>query len=88
MSHLIHIEIDDLDGTLLRVLGLIERRGFFIDAIEMYQIDDKTRGLSVTARAKESHRRIETLLAQIDRLYGLKRVAEPRKAAAAQKLSA
>ncbi|MEI9903938.1 MAG: hypothetical protein WDN06_08100 [Asticcacaulis sp.] len=28
MSHLIHIELDRLEGSLLRVLGLVERRGF------------------------------------------------------------
>ena len=32
MNHLIHIELDRLEGSLLRILGLVERRGEPIDA--------------------------------------------------------
>ena len=52
MSQSIHIEIDRLEGTLLRVLGLIERRGFHIDEIDLYDLGPDTRGLSVSVRPR------------------------------------
>jgi len=86
MSHLIHIELDRLEGSLLRILGLVERRGFFIDAAELYDLGD-TRGLSLTVRPRDASRSLDTLGLQIDRLYGITRLsADPRadgKAAAA-----
>lgn len=81
MSHLIHIELDRLEGSLLRVLGLIERRGFHIDAIEMFDLGADKRGLNVTVRVRDAARTLETLALQIDRLYGVTRLdSDPRSA--------
>lgn len=78
MSHLIHIELDRLEGSLLRVLGLVERRGFYIDAAELYDLGEK-RGLSLTVRPRDPSRSTDTLGLQIDRLYGITRLdADPR----------
>jgi len=80
MSHLIHIELDRLDGSLLRILGLVERRGFHIDAAELYELGEDKRGLSLTVRPRDPSRSTDTLGLQIDRLYGIKRLsADPRK---------
>ena len=35
MSDTIHIQIDRADGSLQRLIGLVERRGFHIDGINM-----------------------------------------------------
>ena len=84
MSHLIHIELDRLEGSLLRVLGLIERRGFHIDQMELYDLGEK-RGLSVTVRPRDPSRSPDQLGLQIDRLYGVTRLAaDPRAGADAQ----
>ena len=84
MSHLIHIELDRLEGSLLRVLGLIERRGFYIDQMELYDLGEK-RGLSVTVRPRDPSRSPDQLGLQIDRLYGVTRLAaDPRVGADAQ----
>jgi acetolactate synthase II small subunit len=69
-----HIEIDRSEGTLLRILGLVERRGFHIDGIELYDLGEDKRGLSLTLRPRDANRNLETLGLQIDRLYGLKRL--------------
>ncbi|ESQ77616.1 ACT domain-containing protein [Asticcacaulis sp. AC402] len=83
MSHLIHIELDRLEGSLLRVLGLIERRGFHLDQLELYDLGEK-RGLSVTLRPRDNSRSPDQLGLQIDRLYGITRLsADPRVAAPA-----
>ncbi|BEV10019.1 MULTISPECIES: ACT domain-containing protein [Asticcacaulis] len=93
MSQSIHIEIDRLEGTLLRVLGLIERRGFHIDEIDLYDLGPDTRGLSVSVRPRDAGRNIDILGLQIDRLYGIKRLEQaPERAQTvrpnAEKLSA
>lgn len=84
MNHLIHIELDRLEGSLLRILGLVERRGFNIDGAELYDLGEDKRGLSLTLRPREASRNLETLGLQIDRLYGIKRLsADPRGTATA-----
>ncbi len=35
MSNTIHVQIDRADGSLQRLIGLVERRGFHIDGINM-----------------------------------------------------
>ena len=78
MSHLIHIELDRLEGSLLRILGLVERRGFNIDGAELYDLGEDKRGLSLTVRPRDPSRNTD-----IDRLYGIKRLAgDPRGASA------
>ncbi len=76
MNHLIHIEIDRLEGTLLRILGLVERRGFHIDELELYDLGEDRRGLTVTVRPRDPNRSLDILGLQIDRLYGVKRVTD------------
>lgn len=83
MSHLIHIEIDRLEGTLIRILGLVERRGFHIDALELFDLGEDRRGLSVTVRPRDPNRSLDILGLQIDRLYGVKRVNAPFEKGAA-----
>jgi acetolactate synthase II small subunit len=93
MNHLIHIELDRLEGSLLRILGLVERRGFHIDGMELFDLGEDKRGLTLKVRPRDASRSLDTLGLQIDRLYGIKRLsADPRSAAqmqqAKQELSA
>jgi acetolactate synthase-1/3 small subunit len=81
MSHLIHIELDRLEGSLLRILGLVERRGFNIDAAELYDLGEDKRGLSLTVRPRDPSRNTDILGLQIDRLYGVKRLTSDPRAA-------
>jgi acetolactate synthase-1/3 small subunit len=84
MSHLIHIELDRLEGSLLRILGLVERRGFNIDGAELYDLGEDKRGLSLTVRPRDPSRNTDILGLQIDRLYGIRRLAsDPRTGAKA-----
>lgn len=79
MSHLIHIELDRLEGSLLRILGLVERRGFNIDGAELYDLGEDKRGLSLTVRPRDPSRNTDILGLQIDRLYGIRRLSgDPR----------
>lgn len=86
MSHLIHIELDRKEGSLMRILGLVERRGFHIDELELFDLGEDKRGLNITVRVRDAARTLDTLGLQIDRLYGIKRLSsDPRGAAAPPK---
>jgi acetolactate synthase II small subunit len=70
----LHLEIDGADGSLLRLIGLIERRGFFIDKIVMDgEGNAGGRKVALGVRARDAHRCVEVLGRQIDRLYGVTR---------------
>ncbi len=72
MSKTIHVELDRAEGSLLRIIGLIERRGFHIDGMVMEGAgDNRTMAIHVTPR--DATRHVDVLHRQIDRLYGVRR---------------
>jgi len=73
MSDTIHIRIDRADGSLQRLIGLVERRGFHIDGINMAD-EGAFRRISIKVRGRDNGRCIENLGRQIDGLYGTNRV--------------
>jgi acetolactate synthase II small subunit len=72
MSKTIHLELDRAEGSLQRIIGLIERRGFHIDGMAM---DDAggSRTLALHVRPRDASRHVDVLHRQIDRLYGVRR---------------
>jgi len=66
------IDIDFLpaEGAVVRLIGLMERRGYELEAMN-YAPATGTHRLSVTVRPRPGPRRIETLKAQIARVYGV-----------------
>jgi acetolactate synthase II small subunit len=73
MSSTLHIELDDVEGALPRLIGLIERRGFLIDGLAM-QPGPEGRSLAVTVRPRDAGRCVDVLGRQIDRLLGMRRL--------------
>jgi acetolactate synthase-1/3 small subunit len=73
MNDTMHLELDHVEGCLPRVIGLIERRGFIIDALSM-RTGNQGRVLSLTIRPRDGARCLHVLGRQIDRLYGLRRL--------------
>jgi acetolactate synthase regulatory subunit len=73
MTDTLHLALDQIEGALPRVIGLIERRGFIIDALDM-RTGSAGRILSLTVRARDASRRIDVLTRQLDRLHGLRRM--------------
>jgi acetolactate synthase regulatory subunit len=71
------IDIDFLpaEGAVVRLIGLVERRGYELDAMN-YVPAPGTHRLSMVVRPRPGPRRIETLKAQIARLYGVTSVSE------------
>ncbi|WP_409019345.1 ACT domain-containing protein [Brevundimonas vesicularis] len=73
MSNTIHIQIDRADGSLQRLIGLVERRGFHIDGMNMAD-EGGTRRIALTVRGRDAGRSIDNLGCQIDRLFGVRRI--------------
>jgi acetolactate synthase-1/3 small subunit len=72
MSKIIHLELDRAEGSLQRIIGLIERRGFHIDGMTMGG-EGAHRSLAVHVRPTDTSRQIDVLSRQIDKLYGVRR---------------
>jgi len=68
----IHVELDRAEGSLQRLIGLVERRGFEIDRFEM-EGNGAMRSVTLAVRARGGGRCIDVLGRQIDRLVGVRR---------------
>ena len=73
MSDTIHIHIDRADGSLQRLIGLVERRGFHIDGFSLTDEGDMRRA-AITVRGRDAGRYTQILGRQIDRLIGVSRI--------------
>ncbi|MGQ2989475.1 MAG: ACT domain-containing protein [Brevundimonas sp.] len=74
MTDTVHILIDRADGSLQRLIGLVERRGFHIDGIDMGD-EGALRRISLKVRGHDVGRSIDNLGLQIDRLVGARRIS-------------
>lgn len=76
----IHIEFRPEEGALLRILGLVERRGFRVLAIAMETRPDGARASATLDIApRDAGRQVDMLLLQLHRLFDV--VATRRVAA-------
>lgn len=71
----IHIELDRNEGSLQRLIGLIERRGFHIDGMTLEGTGEH-RSVAVRVRPRDASRQADVLGRQIDRMFGARRVEE------------
>ena len=60
---------------LHRLIGLVERRGFHIDGL-ILRDEGRGRRVEMAVRGRDEARSFETLGRQVDRLFGVTRVAE------------
>lgn len=74
MTDTIHIHIDRAEGSLQRLIGLVERRGFHIDRMSIADAG-ADREVRITVRARDNSRSTDVLGRQIDRLIGARRIA-------------
>ena len=88
MTQFIHCEIDRAEGSLQRLIGLIERRGFDIASLDMGAVGgthaagegigaNSRRRIAVGVSPRDEGRCVSVLGRQIDRLYGVRRVDAP-----------
>jgi acetolactate synthase-1/3 small subunit len=72
MRDILNLNIDRADGSLQRLIGLVERRGFHIDGLNVSEAGSERR-VELVVRGRDASRCLETLGRQIDRLYGVRR---------------
>lgn len=68
------IQIDHAEGSLQRLVGLIERRGFHIDGMSVTGAGAH-REVRIAVRERDAGRCTDVLGRQIDRLIGVRRIA-------------
>lgn len=72
-SHTLHITFDGQEGAMLRIMGLIHRRGFEVTGIDMPVAEGAVKTASVTMTPKGAFR-VEVLQKQLERLIEVKAV--------------
>ncbi len=74
MSGRLEIDFAPAEGAVLRMLGLVERRGFTVHGIEMRE-EGGSGLLALDVRPRDSSRRIEVMTAQLRRLVEVRDVS-------------
>lgn len=74
MNHTLQMNIQKVEGAIIRLLGLIERRGFCVTAMNAHS-DDAAQQVQITVDLHGGHRSVETLTRQIEKLYDVRSVA-------------
>ena len=72
MIDTIHLQMDREEGSLQRLIGLIERRGFTIERMVMEGAGD-ARTVAVCVRPRDAGRHVDVLGRQIDKMLGMRR---------------
>ena len=74
MTHRIDVDFEPAEGALLRMIGLVERRGFQLRGLQMAEKDG--RGLlSLEVQPRDPSRRLEVVAAQLRRLHDVGQVS-------------
>ena len=76
MSVRLEIHFTPGEGALLRMLGLVERRGFRVRGIAMTEVADRG-SLAVDLEPLDSGRHVEVMARQLARLVDVQSVAFP-----------
>jgi acetolactate synthase II small subunit len=74
MNHTLRMNIQKVEGAMIRLLGLIERRGFSVTAMNAHA-DDAAQQVEITIHLYSSGRSVDTLTKQIGKLYDVRSVA-------------
>ena len=72
MSHALKLQLAPVDGALLRVIGVTERRGWSATALQA-ELDTQEEGLDLKLTVLGS-RSIELLVRQLAKLHDVRRV--------------
>jgi len=71
MTHRLDIDFTRAEGAVLRLIGLVERKGFEITGIAMPADGDGPARLSLNIVARDPARRIEVLSRHVEKVYGV-----------------
>lgn len=71
MTHRLDIDFARAEGAVLRLIGLVERKGFEVCAIDMAETGEGPARLSLSVNARDAGRRIEVLSRHVEKVYGV-----------------
>ena len=74
MNHTLRMNVHKVEGAMIRLLGLIERRGFSVTAMNAHT-DDAGQHVEITVHLRSTGRSVDTLTRQIAKLYDVRSVA-------------
>ena len=75
MTDRIEIEFRPSEGAILRLIGLVERRGFEVRGVNLPQMSANADArMDLTVQPRDAGRRMSTLCAQIAKVYGVSAV--------------
>jgi acetolactate synthase II small subunit len=74
MSGRIEVDFDAAEGALLRICGLVERRGFAVSGVAMSAREGRG-SLSLDVEARDPGRRLDVIARQLRRLVEVRDVA-------------
>ncbi len=74
MTGRIQVDFDAAEGALLRMVGLVERRGFVVGAVAMAAADGRG-SLSLDVAARDPSRRLDVVAAQLRRVVEVRNVS-------------
>jgi acetolactate synthase regulatory subunit len=73
-KHTIKITFEGQEGALLRLLGLIQRRCFTVESIQMPETADLCKTVTIAVNPMDTFHRIDNLKKQIERLQEVRAV--------------
>jgi len=74
MKHILKVDFEAEEGALLRLLGVVQRRGFAVLSITMPESADLLNTAHLTLMPLQAYYRIEVLQRQIERLHEVRAV--------------
>ena len=74
MTERLTVGFTPAEGAVMRVLGVIERRGYVLRALAMSDLDDGA-SLAIEVEPRDSGRRVEVLAEQLRRLVDVNQVS-------------
>lgn len=69
MKHILKVDFEAEEGALLRLLGVVQRRGFAVTSVTMPESADLLNTVHLTLTPMLASNRIEVLQRQIERLH-------------------
>ncbi len=73
MNHTLKLSLQRVEGAVIRTLGLIERRGFSVNAINTAS-DETSPHLELTVQISSPGRSAETLARHVEKLFDVRNV--------------
>lgn len=71
MSSRIEIDFTRSEGAVLRLIGLVERKGFDVQSVEMPEAGTRQSRLTLGVTPRDAGRRLDVLGRHVAKLYGV-----------------